>query len=739
MTGSASKRARLPGQPERVGSFALLRKLGEGASGVVVLAYDETFNHRVALKVLHQHPADSPELRERVIAAARPLMRLSHPNLARIHDIGEFQGQLYVATEFIPGITVSDWIESDSPDWGEVLDVYIQAGRGLAAAHKNGVLHGAFRPEHVILRRDGQAFVIDFSPPGVPLDPRGGAAPAEGDSEGSSELNISAGALADAPEYMSPEQFLGKPGDARSEQFNFCASLWRGLMGERAFEGDSFDERARSVVSGKLNPPPRRSATPQWVVAALRRGMSPEPSARFPSMDALLEVLSGGDGPAVKRRTPRWIDPILIVVLFSLVSIAVTKAAFPQLVFIPAPVDAVLAEQLDASVVAARDAAARREWVYPAGLDHDPELPRTALQHVLAVEKIEGEEGAKNPASRAKELRKEFAHTLRALGDAYWEVDGGRAFARDYYLQSRLFVDEDQQPRERAGVTPGWFAEFRAKAEAAAFTEPEVASAEPLRLLSDPDIDGRVSSLTEYVKRSRGIPSAMQIDLATLLGEEPEEAPADEGQTTGGDAGAPAESATGEDPTDTEIGASAAEGAGERDTAAEGEAPEAEAEVDEAAPGEPATPDELEALEALEGDEEPDEVVDPPLDRKAARKLSLRLMWGGNAALDREEFTRAERLYKRALELDPRNHWAHHGLYALYFVTGKYSKARAHVRKAVALAPKSAKYRLDLGDLYLQSGMTSAARKAFEAAEELGEVEAARKRLDALPAEPAPE
>ncbi len=745
MTDRASNRARLPGQPERIGSFALLRKLGEGARGIVVLAYDETFNHRVALKVLNQHPADSPELRERVIAAARPLMRLSHPNVARIHDIGEFHGQLYVATEFVPGLTVSDWIESDSPDWSEVLDVYLQAGRGLAAAHHSGVLHGSFRPEHVMLRRDGQAFVIDFSPPGVSLSARADG-PRGDDSEASSELDISAGELADAPEYMSPEQFLGKPVDALSEQFNFCASLWRGLMGERAFEGDSFDERARSVVSGRLNPPPRRSATPPWVVDALRRGMSPDPAQRYPSMDALLEVLDRGDGGAAERRTPRWIDPILIVLLFTLTSIAVTKAVLPDLVLIPAPVDAVLAEQLDASAAAAREAAARREWVYPAERPGDPELPRTALQHVIAVEKIEGEEGAKDPGARAKELRQEFAHTLRELGDAYWELDGGKAFARDYYLQSRLFVDDDEALRERAGVTPGWFQAFREKAEAGAFTALEVANAEPLRLLSDPDIDARVTSLTEYTRRTRGIPSAMRADLAKLLGEENEEAPAEQpareparepagARQTGGEGTAPDEGATSGESTEGD-----ASDAGEFSGARPGD-DEGRDEGDDA--GVPATPEELAALEGLEGDEEPDEIVDPPLDPKAARKLSLRLMWGGNAALDREEFARAERLYKRAIEVDPRNHWAHHGLYALYFVKGSYSKAREHVRQAAALAPRRAKYRLDLGDLYLQSGDTSAARKAFTAAEALGEVEEARKRLDALPAEgasePAPE
>ncbi|MCB9755207.1 MAG: serine/threonine protein kinase [Myxococcales bacterium] len=509
MTGDAGTRARLPDLPARVGSFAVLRTLGEGASGVVVLAYDETFNHRVALKILYPRAGDSPELRERVIAGARTLMLLSHPNLARVHDVGEFQGQLYVATEFVPGITLSEWIEADSPSWDEVLDMYLQAGRGLAAAHAAGVLHGDFKPEHLMVRSDGRLLVIDFSPPRVTVI--ADSLPDGRVSVSSRELSISPSALDDAPEYMSPEQFLGHPCDARSEQFAYCAALWRGLMGERAFEGDSYDDRAHSVVNGRINAPPRRSLIPPWIVDVLRRGMSTSPADRYPSMDALVDALSIASSATVTRsRAARWLDPVIIGVLFCVISLALFKAINADFSIFPLPADTIAAEQIDASARAAREAAARRDWVYPrAGAPGD-----TALRHVLAIEQVK----RKDAKDRAEALRRELAGQLRALGDVHWELEGGRGFARDFYLQALMFTREDESLLRRAGVSVGAQEELLEKAESGSFSTAELAAAEPLRILAEPDAGRRDEQLLEYLQRVDDLPGATRANLMALTG-----------------------------------------------------------------------------------------------------------------------------------------------------------------------------------------------------------------------------
>lgn len=131
----------------RVGRYVLLRKLGEGGMGVVYAAYDQELDRKVALKIIHPEKQQDPELRTRILREAQALARVSAPNVIHVYQVGEVDGQLFIAMEFVNGITLSKWQSDPSHTWQDVLRMYINAGNGLQAAHEAGLVHRDFKPE----------------------------------------------------------------------------------------------------------------------------------------------------------------------------------------------------------------------------------------------------------------------------------------------------------------------------------------------------------------------------------------------------------------------------------------------------------------------------------------------------------------------------------------------------------------------------------------------------------------
>ncbi len=297
----------------RLGRFVILRLLGMGGMGVVYSAYDELLARRVALKLVRTDRHDS-DAHSRILHEAKALARLSHPNVVQIYEVSASAGRVFIAMEHVEGCTLRDWTaarRSRGPtplrdaDRREVLNMYIQAGRGLAAAHAGGLVHRDFKPDNVLVGDDGRARVVDFglvtarglSGPVLASAGRGGPA-------GPTAPRLTDdGAVLGTPAYMPPEQFDGRPADARSDQFSFCAALYEALVGARPFAGESFAELQRSVGAGSLLPPPP-GAVPEWLQAILRVGLATRPEDRFPAMDDLLAALAR-DPVAIRRRRLR--------------------------------------------------------------------------------------------------------------------------------------------------------------------------------------------------------------------------------------------------------------------------------------------------------------------------------------------------------------------------------------------------------------------------------------------------
>ncbi|MBC8074275.1 MAG: serine/threonine protein kinase, partial [Deltaproteobacteria bacterium] len=284
--------------PAKIGRFTLLERVAEGGMGVVFAAYDAELDRKVAVKLLRRDLCDE-SVRKRIVREAQAMAKLSHPNVAQVFEVGEHQGGTFIAMEFVRGETLRVWQQHADRTWRELLVAYIQAGRGLAAAHAAGLVHRDFKPDNAIVGRDGAATrvrVLDFglarsggSEAGAELEADAGL-PAPNDDALGTPLTH-AGSILGTPAYMAPEQFLGEAVTPKTDQFALCVALWEALYGERPFAGRTRAELGTNVVHGRVREPPRQSGVPSWVRAALLRGLACAPADRFATTDALLGAL----------------------------------------------------------------------------------------------------------------------------------------------------------------------------------------------------------------------------------------------------------------------------------------------------------------------------------------------------------------------------------------------------------------------------------------------------------------
>ena len=306
-----------------VGRFVVIDTVGMGGMGAVYSAYDPDLDRRVALKTLHVTGTSDPTAHGRMLREAQAMARLSHPNVVNVFDVGEHRGGIFIAMEFVPGVTLRTWERAQKRSWREVVDVFLQAGRGLAAAHAAHLVHRDFKPANVLLGEDGRARVTDFGVARAdgsiePVGPM--VAPARGDDSGRLNSNSFAEPLTRGDVvvgtvgYMSPEQAEAKTPDARSDQFAFCICLWEGLYGSRPFTGTSIVEVTNALLKGVLPPRPRGTDVPSWLHELLLRGLQRDPDKRYPSMEALLVDL-GRAPDEWKRKALPWagVGAVLLV------------------------------------------------------------------------------------------------------------------------------------------------------------------------------------------------------------------------------------------------------------------------------------------------------------------------------------------------------------------------------------------------------------------------------------------
>ncbi|MCY0993591.1 serine/threonine-protein kinase [Nannocystis sp. ILAH1] len=337
--------------------YTVLDRIGAGAMGVVYTAYDPRLDRRVALKIMHARPGHrADEIVGRLLREAQALARLQHPNVVAIYDANRIGELVYLTMELVDGHNLSRWLKDGKRTSQEILDTFVAAGRGLAAAHKAGIVHRDFKPDNVLVGRDGRVRVVDFgiargaegpeftavprdmsenisTPPSASMsaslspfattdrgnhpapladtDPAAAKlqavalasqAPATGlDSAiaGLSSMRLTrTGALVGTPAYMAPEQHMGQRVDARADQFAFAVALFEALFKAHPFPAKNYVQLTTSVLGGKIDATPVRTSVPLHVRRAILRALAVEPSQRFESMDAMLAALA----PTERRR-----------------------------------------------------------------------------------------------------------------------------------------------------------------------------------------------------------------------------------------------------------------------------------------------------------------------------------------------------------------------------------------------------------------------------------------------------
>jgi serine/threonine-protein kinase len=311
---SKGKAVVVPG--ESVGRYVVQGQLGLGGMGVVLDAHDPDLNRRVAIKMLRANKRGRDAAQQRLLREAQALARLSHPNVVAVYDVGTTDAGIYVAMEYISGPTLRQWGKEQRRAPADILKVFGDAGRGLAAAHAAGLVHRDFKPANVILGDDGRVRVLDFGlarsahlddpDPESRGDPTPTPTPwpplplSRDDSSSSSSSRRRSqdrldspltvhGTIIGTPRYMAPEQHKGAAIGAPADVFAFCVSLYEALFERHPFgAGDDFVKR---LMVGKIDEPPALDGVPAHVSRMLMRGLVVLPDQR-PTMAEILRELA---------------------------------------------------------------------------------------------------------------------------------------------------------------------------------------------------------------------------------------------------------------------------------------------------------------------------------------------------------------------------------------------------------------------------------------------------------------
>jgi eukaryotic-like serine/threonine-protein kinase len=309
------ERGRPLARGDSVGRYLVLDRIGAGGMGSVYAAYDPELDRRIALKTLHTTRSDGrPMDQKALVREAKAMARLSHPNVVTVHDVLEFGDQVLLAMELVEGESLRAWLERQPRSDREIVEVFAQAGRGLAAAHAAGIVHRDFKPDNVLVGADRRVRVADFGL--AQDDPQGGVPVSDPSAHIHGQLADSTfttfASLRGTPRFMAPEQFVGERADARTDQFAFCVSLWGALFQQPPFEGDDLLALIGNVKKGKLTAV-RSRGTSSRLREVLARGLANDPASRYASMGALLEALEH-DPRAPRRRNAIVAGGALLVV-----------------------------------------------------------------------------------------------------------------------------------------------------------------------------------------------------------------------------------------------------------------------------------------------------------------------------------------------------------------------------------------------------------------------------------------
>lgn len=532
--------------------YEIVRWLGEGGMGVIYEARHVDVERRVALKVIREDRCHG-DAAEKFRREARTASRIGSDFIVEVFDVGELpDGRTFIALEMVDGHDLFEELGSAPMPLGRLIAILRQVTKGLAAAHSAGVTHRDIKAENVLIGprngREDAVKIVDFG-----ISRVHGAARGEGRTAGT-------------PAYMAPERWVSNELEGPGVDIYAVGCLaFELLAGRPPFEGTS---EQIMVAHLEQDVPPLERVRPGLRVpadleAVIRRCLAKTAPERYASMpdleaalcevqiaagvetawddlplpdvdaetrDSLLRRMPHPDVVHVRRPSAVWLVGIAValVLAFGLGAWGVGRMRSDDGL---GEVDA----HLDALANRARDAAAKAYWVVPPADGEE-----TAYRWVLALEA----EGSRAAQARGEALRTEFATTLTRLGDRYWDREGGRVFAVDFYAQALVFWPEVEHARARAPLTPGELAVLRDKAASLDFSADERNAFTPLVLLAAADEEVALEALESYFRADEARSFTQRERIEAFL------------RASGRDLGrsaAAADSASGSD-TDVELG-----------------------------------------------------------------------------------------------------------------------------------------------------------------------------------------
>ncbi len=260
-----------------LGQFRIVDRIGSGGMATVYQAYQPNLDRYVAIKVLPAVNARDPIFVKRFEQEARSVAKLAHPNIVQIHDFGEQDQITYIVMEYVDGGTLKDRLKKPL-SVPEAVDFIIQAAEGLECAHRNGIIHRDVKPANMLLRKDGHLLLSDFGIAKI--------------LEGTTHLTR-VGTGIGTPQYMSPEQGMGRNVDGRSDIYSLGIVFFHCLTGRVPFTADN----PLTITVKHINEPlPVAMLTsedvPQSIIQVLLQMTAKKPEERYQSTDRVVEALT---------------------------------------------------------------------------------------------------------------------------------------------------------------------------------------------------------------------------------------------------------------------------------------------------------------------------------------------------------------------------------------------------------------------------------------------------------------
>ncbi len=262
-------------EPQKLGKYNIIGKIGKGAMGEVYKGHDPILNRFVAIKIIAETLGTDMDLVQRFKREARNAAGLNHPNIITIFDFVEEEGHLYMVMELLEGQDLKDLIKSGSPlTMDQILSIMEQIADGLGFAHSRGIIHRDLKPANIHVSKNGQVKILDF---GLVHD--------------STSDMTKTGQVMGTPNYMSPEQVQGLRVDPRSDIFSLGAVFYELLTRKKPFSADSIHATMFKVVQGDRDPLSQYTHLPRPLVSMVDRALDKDPEGRFEDANALREHL----------------------------------------------------------------------------------------------------------------------------------------------------------------------------------------------------------------------------------------------------------------------------------------------------------------------------------------------------------------------------------------------------------------------------------------------------------------